>query len=287
MKRLLIFSSFLLLLVLFATPSATPLAIHSAAPQPEQAPIAQPNPVASQADVAETLQSSPVMFIENVGQFDENARFKVHGSNVGLWGASDALWITLLEAPDKEDLREPLSPDAHLREPSLDTPRKSVNLKLSFVGANPQPEIEPFNLLQTKMNYFLGNDSDKWRSNVPVWGGVRYKEIYPGIDLELTSEDGQTVQRFVVSEDADLDAVRLRIEGADGMELLTSRTSGEAMGLTVKTTIGDATLPLFTLITPDGSPLDSNLSPTTSDNDIQAPFASASPRARVPDSTLI
>ena len=79
------------------------------------------------------------------------------------------------------------------------------------------------------MNYFLGNEEDKWRSNVPVWGGVRYKNIYPGIDLELTSENGRSVQRFVThsranpsSLDTSLDAVQLHVEGADSIELLTN-----------------------------------------------------------------
>lgn len=39
------------------------------------------------------MDSSPVMFIENVGQFDEEARFKVQGGNRTIWLAEDAIWI--------------------------------------------------------------------------------------------------------------------------------------------------------------------------------------------------
>ena len=49
-----------------------------------------------------------------------------------------------------------------------------VNVKLSFPGANPHPALEPFDRLDTHVSYFIGNDSAKWRADVPVWGGVRY-----------------------------------------------------------------------------------------------------------------
>ena len=286
MKRLLSLFSLLLALVLLPT-----LGTNQTQPVTAQADrdTTQPNSATtSLADVSNALQSSPVMFIENVGQFDEDARFHVRGGSLDLWLASDALWVTLLEVPDEELLREPLEPAERFREPTEDKPRKGINLKLSFVDANPQPEIEPFDLLDTKMNYFLGNDPDKWRSNVPVYGGVRYKDIYPGIDLELTSENGHSVQRFVATEEADLDAVRLRVEGADEMELLTNRTSGKPMGLTAKTAIGNAILPLFALVAPDGTPLDSTRAPTLNANHILAPFTPniQEPQSHVPNSTL-
>ena len=316
MKHLLTFSFLLLTLLLFATPSMS--RVDLATGQPEPAPIAAPNPVATQADIdiEETLQSAPVIFIENVGQFDDDARFHVRGADYDFWLADEALWITLLEAAPPQSSRPllippnsgggriqggrpPLSAEERLATEGR-TAAQGLNLKLSFVGANPQPEIEPFNLLETKMNYFLGNDPDKWRSNVPVWGGVRYKNIYSGIDLELTSENGHFVQRFVAHSRANLDKVQLRIEGAEEIELLPSPSIGswagdragrharEGMGLTLKSAIGDVTLPLFALVTPDGTPLDITSSPTLNANHIQAPFASDIQEALsvVPDSTL-
>ena len=62
-------------------------------------------------------------------------------------------------------------------------PQGLVNLKLSFVGANPEPEFRPVGRSDTKVSYLLGADRQSWRSDVPVWTGVRYEEIYPGLDL--------------------------------------------------------------------------------------------------------
>jgi len=105
MKRLFTFPFLFLTLLLFAMPGMS--RVDFAAAQPESAPVAQPNPVASQADVEEALQNAPVMFIEKVGQFDDDARFHVRGGDYDLWLSDDALWITLLEAaaPFGEELR--------------------------------------------------------------------------------------------------------------------------------------------------------------------------------------
>ena len=47
------------------------------------------------SQVTEAFRSSPVMFIENVDQFDERARFQVRGGPGTMWLTDDAIWITL------------------------------------------------------------------------------------------------------------------------------------------------------------------------------------------------
>lgn len=165
------------------------------------------------------FESSPVMFIENAGQWDDGARFQYWGGAAGtMWLAEDAIWLTVLE-PTENDDRDSSSAAADtlsgrssaLREDL--PPIKGVNIKLSFVGANPHPRIETFNRLDTTVSYFLGNDPDHWWGDVSVWGGVRYEDLYPGVDLEFASESGQLTQRWIVKEGADVSAVRLQVEG--------------------------------------------------------------------------
>jgi len=243
-----------------------------------------PQPAATgspQAMVTEALRSSPVMFIQNVGQFADGARFQVRGADKTIWLAEDAIWVTMFEqgsrgaeeqGSEKAEEHTPL----HLRT-LAPPPQRGVNLRLSFPGANPHPRIEPFNRLDTVVSYFIGNDPAKWRANVPVWGGVRYKDLYPGIDLEITSEGERLVQRLVARPGADLSAVRLRVEGADAVELLPSTSGREAggEGLLLTTPLGDFTLPLLTVegATPDGQPITFTLKPSTFD--IASPFTSA------------
>jgi hypothetical protein len=204
------------------------------------------------ARVAEAMRSSPVMFIENVGQFAEGARFQVRGGNGTMWIAEDAIWITVLEQTNPSP--QPLPEAERGAPPSLagkgagGLGRHGVNLKLTFPGANPHPRLEPFDRLDTHVSYFIGNDPAKWHPDVPVWGGVRYVGFYPGIDLEITSENGRLVQRLVARPGANLSAVRLRVEGAESLAL-------EGESLLVETAAGEFRLPLLRAEGEDGSPL--------------------------------
>ena len=63
------------------------------------------------------LRSSGVMFIENVGQFDEGARFQMWGGPGTTWLAEDGIWITLLppaSAASIHGLSTTHSPDSHV-----------------------------------------------------------------------------------------------------------------------------------------------------------------------------
>lgn len=165
-----------------------------------------------ESDVEAALQSAPLMFIENVGQFAEGARFQVLGAEGTLWLAEDALWITVMEPVPATD---PMERRNRLTQAGEQESRNGVNIKLSFVGANPQPRLEPVDRLDTTVSYFRGSDPDGWRPDVPVWGSVRYIDLYPGIDLEITEENGRW-QPTIVSKEAEINLtqVQLRIEGA-------------------------------------------------------------------------
>jgi hypothetical protein len=182
------------------------------------------------------------MFIENVGQFDAPARFRVQAGRGMLWLAEDALWFTVMERLESNstDLRD-------LSGLAADTqPRRGVNIKLSFVGANPHPRLESFNRLETHISYFFGNAPAQWHADVPVWGGVRYVDLYPGIDLQLAGAGGQLQSRMIVRPGANPGEVHLRVEGADTLALDGAR-------LRLTTAVGDLILPLFRAMTPEGS----------------------------------
>ena len=211
------------------------------AAQPQIAPSLSPDP----EQASQALANDPLMFIENVGQFAGGARFLVHGGDRTIWLAQDALWVTVLEPGSEgaegqggEGAGEHSSARFHEAAPQ---PGKAVHLKLSFPGAEPHPRLEPFDRLDTHVSYFIGGDPAGWRADVPVWGGVRYVDLYPGIDLELAGQDGRLAPRLVVRGDegaAQLAGVHLRVEGADALALDGDR-------LRLRTPLGDFTLPLF------------------------------------------
>ncbi len=181
----------------------------------------------SQEPVSTPANTSTLLFIENVGQFHPEARFQVRGANEGT------LWLA--------------DPSAGSGPPALWVSLRGCNLKLSFPGANPRPRLEPFDRLPTAVNYYHGNDPAHWYTNVPVWGGVRYVDLYPGVDLEITGQDNHWTWRLVAKTPSPAlplpgggsegGGVRLRVEGADDVTL-------DGATLRLSTAVGDLALPL-------------------------------------------
>lgn len=189
------------------------------------------------------LADSAVMFIENVGQFPQGARFQVWGGGCTIWLAEDAIWVTVMEKPALE------TKGHGDKEVFSRSPQRGVNLRVSFAGSNRHPRLEPFGRLETSVNYFLGNDPAKSRTHVPVWRGVRYVDLYPGVDLEVSEEAGRWSWRLVMKPGADLSTVRLRVEGAEEVEVRS--LAGGGQGLVLRTGVGEYTLPLLAV---EGAP---------------------------------
>jgi YD repeat-containing protein len=177
------------------------------------------------------------MFVENVGQFEDEALFQVRGAEGAIHLTSDGFWLTLMEEPPA------LSPEDGQTAGILTAPETSlrgVHLRLSFPSANPQPKVMGFDPIDTTISYFRGNDPAQWHSGVPVWRGVRYIDLYPGVDLEMTSEAGAWSWQFVTSEQSleliegslprgnaadgrEAAGLRLQIEGSEGLTIDAGR----------------------------------------------------------------
>ena len=74
---------------------------------------------------------------------------------------------------------------------------------MKLVGANPKAQIEGLDRLPGISNYFIGNDPAKWRTNIPHYAKIRYRDIYPGIDLVYHSDKEQLEYDLVVAPGSD------------------------------------------------------------------------------------
>src|SRR5258708_3163556 len=55
--------------------------------------------------------------------------------------------------------------------------------RMKLVGANRKARVEPLDKQPGISNYFIGNDPSKWQTNIPNYGRVALRSVYPGIDL--------------------------------------------------------------------------------------------------------
>ena len=223
----------------------------------------------SGAALAALAVEAPPVVIENVGQFDAAARFRIPGSGSTVWISDGAIWITALDAPLDADVSVPRT----LRGRDAPDPgeaRKGVALRLTFSGANADARIIPFGRQATKISYFRGAGAGGEHADVPVWSGVRYEGIYPGVDLEITGSGGAIAPRFVARASADVASLlkaTLSVEGADSVAC-------EGGVIRCRTSAGDVFVPLFGVVSAaDGSDLSVGASPEARGCTVARPFA--------------
>jgi YVTN family beta-propeller protein len=228
-------------------------------------------------------QSDPgLLFIENGGQFEDSIRFQTYGGPATLSLTGDALWFTLVEPADPVGVAgagDSEAPGELVAVQGRDMSQRGLNVRVSFTGANPEPRLEPFNRLDTRISYFRGADPAAWQPDVPVWGGVRYVDLYPGLDLEITAEQGRLVQRLLVRDvqaagigDPDqpdsspFAEIGLQVAGAESIELADGQ-------LRLETELGELTLPLLELDEGAAGPQMAGLEAQIEGDVIRQPFA--------------
>jgi hypothetical protein len=93
-----------------------------------------------------------------------------------------------------------------------------VALHLTFVGAGAEPQLEGTGPSRGTTNYFVG-DRSRWRTGVPSYAQVVYRNLWPGIDLAFRGDQGEIKYEFHVAPGADPRAIRLRYRGAERVTL--------------------------------------------------------------------
>lgn len=185
----------------------------------------------------------PTFWVENVGQFDPQVRLAMLGSAGQVWLAPDTIWLTwwgqgaAAAMPGQAELVE----RARLAGDDAAT-LTAIRLRLRFVGANPAPEIAPFDEVATTVSFLRGSDPSRWRAAVPVWRGVRYRELYPGVDLEISVAAGRWCWSLAARHVDDLARVQLEIAGAQSVAV-----SAGSSHIWLETVLGALSVPLLTV----------------------------------------
>ena len=174
-----------------------------------------PAAAATDARVSESYGKLPLQFEANRGQTHKDVRFLSRGPGYSLYLTEGEALLVLskLSADAKRD-----APDAReRRDPKLQG--KTVALRMSLVGAAPKPVVSGLDELPGKVNYFIGKDRSKWRTNLPTYARVHYREVYPGIDLVYYGNQHQLEYDFVLAPGADPKKIVLGFKGADKLEI--------------------------------------------------------------------
>ena len=173
----------------------SPSFLHSSAQTSHKSATFIPAKVSAQSD----LQNLPLIFEPNQGQAEARVKFISRGAGYAL-------------ALDETGARIAL--------PSSSSSRaKSQIIGMKLLGVNGKPQIAGSDLLPGKSNYFLGNDRTQWRSGIPQFATVQYKQVYPGIDLVFYGNQGRLEYDFHVAPGADPSRAQLQFVGTANLRL--------------------------------------------------------------------
>jgi hypothetical protein len=177
--------------------------------------FALPALAATDVRVSETYGKLPLQFEANRGQTHKDVRFLSRGPGYSLYlTAGEA--VLVLSKPNPDAKRDARNTQVRREAPAQ---LKSVALRMSLVGAARKPRVAGLDELPGKANYFIGKDPAKWRTNVPTYAKVQYRNIYPGIDLVYYGNQRQLEYDFVVAPGADPNRIVLGFKGAEKLEI--------------------------------------------------------------------
>ena len=152
-------------------------------------------------------------FMENKGQWDDDILFKSSFKGGNLWVQRNKF---LFHLQDFQKLRK-----SHGTVTSIDTNIRNLDhlLYLSFKNSSKVKNTHKDNCSKEYYNFFLGNDKNRWTSDVHSYTSVELFEIYKGVNLRLIQEDEQLKYEFIVSPNSDPTQIQLEFFGAKSIEI--------------------------------------------------------------------
>ena len=186
---------------------------------------------AAAAHALELFQTSPALFVENQGQWeDESVRFlhSGNGASVAMTDSGPVFQVLRREAIAEQDgqgqtlhgLDADLLPDGlpySLRRGSdpIEYRTEMLTFSATFVGAH---EVEPVGLDRSEsvFHYFVGPQED-WHGEVSSYGAVAYEDLYDGIDLHTWGLRSSLKYEFQVAPGADYTQIAVQYDGIAGL----------------------------------------------------------------------
>jgi len=190
--------------------------------------------------------SQAATFVENKGQWQGSAlgtpRFlaNLHRSGMAVWITDEGFVYDFFEpeqplhAPDSIispiDRRKWVANEVRRR---ASTPSTHHAVQMRFANTTQQSRAKGIQPKPGYYNYFLGNDSSKWVSNVPLWSDVMIENLYEGIAAHVYY-DGRSIRYdMLVKPGANPSRVAFTLDGAEAVRL------NERGELVMKTMFGE------------------------------------------------
>jgi hypothetical protein len=171
------------------------------------------------------LVNTPRTFTENRGQL-ENDDVRFYAQDGGIWFTDSGMWLEIREFVENRGQRseagnqgfeDRLNPMARFE--SIEPIKyRRIILKQEFVDANTvRPEGR--HRLSWNRNFFYGNDSSKWKTEVPNYREIYYENLYDGIDLRYYQIEKGLKYDLIVHPEGNIKQIQIRYKGAENLKI--------------------------------------------------------------------
>lgn len=161
---------------------------------------------------------SAAAFEENRGQVSRRARYLVRGPQGAAFFAPDGVTLDLRlsgSRPAADDGLDRVKCDPLSRRGGA---QKRCAVRMIFARCSSKCRLEPGETLPGQINYLKG-PRPSWITGVRRYSGVKYRDVWPGIDVEFAGDGRSLKYDVVVHPGADPSRIALRYEGADSVTL--------------------------------------------------------------------
>lgn len=165
--------------------------------------------------VPSNLNKMPMNFIPNAGQIDLKVKYYTGGRSFGFYFTKEKVILSFVKESFKRDFNENYSGGKDISE----NEENEIALAMKFIDANPYAKIEGQMKDGGKVNYFKGNNSEKWCTDLPTYSRVVYKNLWESIDLVFYGANCQLKYKFIVHPGGDYQDIGLSYKGSDDISL--------------------------------------------------------------------
>ncbi len=158
----------------------------------------------------------PLSFETNQGQTDKQVKFLSRGPGYALFLTPTEAVISLKAAKGWQAKKDSV---LKVSRGPKDAASKAAVLRIRLEHASSNTKVSGVDELAGKSNYFIGNDPVKWQRNIPTFGGVKYRQVYSGVDLVYYGNQRQLEYDFLVAPGADPRQIELGFSGARQLRL--------------------------------------------------------------------
>ena len=170
-------------------------------------------------DILGSLTNQPQTFIPNAGQLAPPSHFYTRGAGYGFYFTPEAVNMAFIERSAKQAKLDRHHQRFHPDEaqPETEQSRHGMALSLRFIRSNPSANIQARKKEPGIVNFFIGNDPAKWRTNLHSYAEIIYPELWPGIDMVFRNTGVVLKYEFIIQPGANVNNIRLTYDGADNL----------------------------------------------------------------------